>query len=113
VTQDEQDQRLIDRLESPWKRWKTGTDDFRNRTKRAEYLAAYADMFAQTDTRWAPWTVIDANNKKAARIAVLSAIADALEAKVDMTPSVLTPELRDLAERALGVTLADRDNGSE
>ena len=35
------------------------------------------DMFAQTDTRWAPWQVIDANDKQAARIAALTAIADA------------------------------------
>ncbi len=113
VTQAEQDKRLIDRLESPWKRWKTGTDDFRNRSKRADYLAAYADMFAQTDTRWAPWTVIDGNNKKSARIAVLNAVANALEAKVDMTPNSLDPEIESLAERELGVKLKTRDSGSE
>ena len=59
----------------PWKRWKTGADDFRNRARRDDYLAAMTEMFARTDTRWAPWKVIDGNNKKAARIAALTWIA--------------------------------------
>ncbi len=102
VTQDEQDKRLADRLDDPWKRWKTGTEDFRNRARRADYLAAYADMFARTDTRWAPWRVIDGNNKKAARIAALTHIADSLAAKVTMTPPVVNPEVIELARAAFG-----------
>ena len=50
VTQAEQDERLADRLDEPWKRWKTGADDYRNRAKRADYLKAYAEMFARTST---------------------------------------------------------------
>jgi AMP-polyphosphate phosphotransferase len=113
ITQEQQDKRLIDRLESPWKRWKTGADDFRNRARRADYLKAYADMFERTDTRWAPWTVIDGNNKKAARIAVLTAIAETLEKNVSMKPAALDPEIAKLAEDALGVTLGERDGEAE
>ena len=43
-------------------------------------------MFAQTDTRWAPWTVIDGNDKKAARIAALTRVADALAAALPEDP---------------------------
>lgn len=108
VTQEEQDKRLRDRLEDPWKRWKTGEDDYRNRARRAEYLAAYHDMFERTDTRWAPWIVIDGNDKKAARIAVLSAVADALEKNVSMKPVAADPEIVALAEEVLGpITLQD------
>ncbi len=64
VTQAEQDKRLKDRLEHPWKRWKTGPDDYRNRAKRPEYLEAMAEMFERTDTRWAPWHVIDGNDRR-------------------------------------------------
>ena len=38
IRQDEQDERFRKRLEDPWKRWKTGADDYRNRAKRDEYL---------------------------------------------------------------------------
>lgn len=102
VTQEVQDERLRARLEHPWKRWKLNADDFRNRDKRPDYLAAIADMFAHTDTRWAPWHVIDGNDKKAARIAALSIIADVLEKAVPQEPPPLSPELERLARVKLG-----------
>jgi polyphosphate kinase 2 (PPK2 family) len=101
TTQEEQDARLLARLEHPWKRWKTGADDYRNRDKRGAYLDAMAEMFRRTDTRWAPWHAVDGNNKKAARIAALTIIADRLEASVDMHPPELDPALEKLARKAL------------
>ena len=105
VSQGFQDEQLAERLEEPWKRWKTGVDDFHNRARRPDYLKAMADMFERTDTRWAPWTVIDGNDRKAARITALTAIADRLERRVDMTPPEADPELVKLAEEALGRSL--------
>lgn len=102
VTQEVQDERLRARLAHPWKRWKIGPDDFRNRSKRSGYLDALRDMFDQTNTRWAPWHVIDANNKKAARIACLSVIADRLEREVPMEPPEAAEDLIALGEQALG-----------
>lgn len=102
VTQKTQDKRLRERIETPWKRWKTGLDDYRNRARRADYLDAMHEMFARTNTDAAPWVVIDGNDKKAARIAALSAIADALEACVPMDPPALDPAV-EAAARAAGV----------
>jgi AMP-polyphosphate phosphotransferase len=102
VTQAEQDRRLVKRFEDPWKRWKLSPEDFRNRARRPDYLKALADMFTMTDTRWAPWTVIDGNDKKAARIAALTAIADQLEAAVDMAPPPLNAELEGVGLETLG-----------
>ncbi|OQW45643.1 MAG: polyphosphate kinase [Proteobacteria bacterium SG_bin6] len=102
ITQKEQDKRLRERLEDPWKRWKTGLDDYRNRARRQDYLEAMAEMFRRTDTRWAPWVAIDANDKKAARIAALKAVADRLEAFVPLEPPPLDPELARVAKAALG-----------
>jgi len=102
VTQKEQDARLKDRLEHPWKRWKTGLDDYRNRARRAEYLDAMHEMFERTSTKAAPWTVIDGNDKKAGRIAALTAIADVLEKCVPMDPPELDPEVMKVAKKALG-----------
>ncbi|GGO90565.1 polyphosphate kinase 2 family protein [Stakelama pacifica] len=101
VTQKEQDRRLKDRIDNPWKRWKTGAEDYRNRARRPDYLTAMHDMFAHTDTDHARWTVIDANDKKAARIAALTAIAEQLEARISMEPPPLDPELEALAHRML------------
>lgn len=105
ITQAEQDERLKARLEHPWKRWKTGADDFRNRAKRADYLKAMDEMFRQTDTRWAPWTAIDGTSKKAARIAALTAVADQLERHVPMEPPAADPELIALAKSHFGTDI--------
>lgn len=102
VTQETQDKRLKDRLDHPWKRWKTGLEDYRNRSRRADYLDAMAEMFRRTDTRWGPWIVIDGNDKKAARIAALTAVVDRLEAHVPMDAPPLDPELEKVAKKALG-----------
>jgi polyphosphate kinase 2 (PPK2 family) len=102
VTQETQDERLKARLDHPWKRWKVTAEDFRNRARRSDYLSAIKDMLAHTDTRWAPWHVIDGNNKKSARIAALTAIADALERAVPLTPPEASPELEEVARAAFG-----------
>jgi polyphosphate kinase 2 (PPK2 family) len=98
ITPETQDKRLRARLDHPWKRWKVGPDDLRNRARRADYLAALNDMFDHNDTRWAPWTAIDANDKKAARIAALARVADALDAAVPARPPPVSPELEQVAK---------------
>lgn len=100
VTQAEQDRRLRARLEEPWKHWKTGLEDYRNREKRDAYLDAMHEMFARTDTATAPWCVIDGNDKKAARIAALTYIADRLEAQVPMDPPPLPDGVKKAAKEA-------------
>ena len=45
-------------------------------------------MFKATNTRWAPWQVIDANDEAAGQIAALNAIADLLEKKLPAEPPV-------------------------
>jgi AMP-polyphosphate phosphotransferase len=100
VTQKTQDKRLKSRLKHPWKRWKVSAEDFRNRDKRPAYLAAAADMFAHTDARWAPWHVIDGNDKKAARIAALSIIAEELAKCVPVEPPAPSSEVDRLAREA-------------
>jgi polyphosphate kinase 2 (PPK2 family) len=102
ITQKEQDKRLAARLDDPWKRWKSDPDDYRNRAKRADYLNAMAEMFARTDRPESPWIPIDGNNKKAARIAAMTAIAEKLEQGVPMAPPPLDPTILAMAEQAFG-----------
>ena len=106
TTQAEQDKRLRERLETPWKRWKTGPDDYHNRALRAEYAEAYEDMFDKTSTDIAPWHVIAADDKKAARLAGLEAAVAVLGEDVDLSYPPVDPALREVAEAALGVTLS-------
>ena len=102
VTQETQDKVLTERLEDPAKRWKVTAEDFRNRDKRAEYLDAMKDMFKRTDTHWAPWTVIDGNNQKASRIAVLAHVVKELENSVPQLFPEADEAILKLAKDALG-----------
>jgi polyphosphate kinase 2 (PPK2 family) len=101
ITQETQDARFRARLEHPWKRWKVTAEDLRNRSRGADYLRAIGDMFAQTDTRWAPWIAIDGNDKKAARVAALSAVAERLAAALPSVPPPACPEMEQLAQQLL------------
>lgn len=100
VTQSEQDRRLKERLEVPWKRWKTGLDDYHNRAKRADYVEAYHAMFDKTSTTIAPWTVIAADDKKAARLAGLAAIVAGLGKGVDLAWPEIDPAVAKAAKKA-------------
>lgn len=102
ITQAEQDKRLEERLRTPWKRWKTGPDDYHNRSRRSAYLAAYADMFRLCGPTHAPWHVVAANDKKWARVRSLELICDALGAGVDLNWPEPDAALLAIAEQALG-----------
>ena len=58
-------------------------------------------MFDRTGTRSAPWTVIDGNNKKSARIAALTHVADALGKALPSSPPPERPEMAQLTRRFL------------
>lgn len=105
ITPAEQDKRLRERLEVPYKRWKTGLDDYHNRSLRDAYTEAYEDMFDKTSTEIAPWTVIAADDKKSARIAGLEAIVAGLGKGVTLEYPPVDAKLQEVAEAALGVTL--------
>lgn len=102
VTAETQDKVLTERLDDPSKRWKVTAEDFRNRDKRQAYLAALGEMFGRTDTRWAPWTVIDGNNQKSARIAFLSHVVRELETSVPQEFPEADAEILAIAVKSLG-----------
>lgn len=102
VTQEQQDKVLRQRLDDPAKRWKVTAEDFRNREKRDAYLVAMNDMFAKTDSRWAPWKVFDGNNQKAARLAILKYVAEQLAASIPGEYPEIEPDIAKLAAVAFG-----------
>ena len=73
VTQKEQLKRFDERRENPLKRWKLSPIDEASLDKWDDYTAAREDMFAHTDTEYAPWTVIKTDDKKRARLNAIRA----------------------------------------
>jgi len=80
ITNDEQERRFNERAKSPYKSWKLTEDDWRNRKKWDLYELAVNDMVEYTSTHRAPWHLIPANDKNHARVEVLRAASDAIEA---------------------------------
>jgi polyphosphate kinase 2 (PPK2 family) len=78
ITKDEQLRRFHERERNPYKRWKIGPEDWRNRRKWKAFDRALDDMFRRTDTRLAPWHEVAANHKWYARTEVLRHVVKAL-----------------------------------
>jgi polyphosphate kinase 2 (PPK2 family) len=82
IDQAEQLRRFKERQRLKWKQWKLTDEDWRNRKKWPQYEAAINDMLAGTSTSYAPWTIIEANDKLFARIKALKTVVRAIEAKL-------------------------------
>ncbi len=80
IDQDTQLQRFKQREAIPFKRFKITEDDWRNREKWPLYRDAVGDMVDRTSSAVAPWTLVEANDKRFARVKVLRTINAALEA---------------------------------
>lgn len=81
-----QARRLEGRASDPWQRWRLRDDDLAELEKRDSQQAAWTTLLHETDTRWAPWTVIDGNDQQAALIAGCRAVADAMERAMPAEP---------------------------
>ena len=80
LSDEEQLRRFEARERDPLKSWKLTDEDWRNRKKRKNYTAAIEDMLDRTDTAWAPWHLVEGDQKKWARVKVVETDNDALEA---------------------------------
>lgn len=72
VSDREQEKRFQDRIEDPTKRWKISPMDLKAREKWVDYSRAKDDMFAATDIPESPWNVVEADDKKKARLNCIS-----------------------------------------
>ena len=68
VNDDEQERRFQERIRNPIKRWKLSPMDVESRKRWVEYSRAKDVMFARTDRKKTPWHVVDADDKKRARL---------------------------------------------
>ncbi|MFS2126164.1 polyphosphate:AMP phosphotransferase [Pseudomonas sp. Pseusp97] len=80
IDQETQLERFKERESIAFKRFKITEEDWRNRDKWDQYVDAVGDMVDRTSTEIAPWTLVEANDKRYARVKVLRTINDALEA---------------------------------
>jgi len=85
VSDEEQEKRFQARIKDRTKRWKLSPMDLESRSRWVEYSKAKDEMFAYTDIKQAPWYVVNADNKKRARLNCMSHLLNLIEYK-DLTP---------------------------
>ncbi len=79
ISSKEQLKRFERRANDPLRTWKLTDEDWRNRSKRRAYTRAVEDMIEQTDRENAPWTLVEADSKRYARVKVVETVIAACE----------------------------------
>jgi polyphosphate kinase len=96
VSDEEQERRFQDRINTTTKRWKLSPMDLESRARWVEYSKAKDAMFSYTDIKQSPWYVVNANDKKRARLNVIAHLLSLIRYE-DLTPEklVLPPRQTD------------------
>jgi polyphosphate kinase 2 (PPK2 family) len=76
VSDEEQERRFEKRQKDPTKRWKLSPVDVEARARWVDYAEAKDEMFAYTDTRDSPWFVVEADDKRTARLNLIAHLLD-------------------------------------
>ena len=93
VSDEEQERRFQARIDDPTKRWKLSPMDLESRRRWVQYSVAKDEMFKYTDTKQAPWFVVNSDDKRRARLNMISHLLSLIPYE-DLTPeAIVLPEL--------------------
>jgi polyphosphate kinase 2 len=92
VSDAEQERRFQARVNDPMRRWKLSPMDLKSREKWVEYSRAKDDMFAHTDIKQAPWWVVDADDKRRARLNCISHLLSSIPYEDVTAPALELPK---------------------
>ena len=82
IDSEEQLRRFREREGMSHKQWKITGEDWRNREKIAEYREAVEEMLYRTSTPYAPWTIVESNCKRHARVKVMETVCKAIQKRI-------------------------------
>jgi polyphosphate kinase 2 len=95
VSDAEQEKRFQARVNDPMRRWKLSTMDLKSRELWVEYSKAKDDMFAHTDIKQAPWFVVDADDKRRARLNCIAHLLSTIPYEDVIGPPLELPARQD------------------
>jgi AMP-polyphosphate phosphotransferase len=100
ISPEEQLKRFKSREKDPLRSWKLTDEDWRNREKRKDYEQAVEDMLARCDHPASRWHLVEADNKRWARVKVIETVCNEIERRCEaigfkLPESGLDPEARD------------------
>lgn len=79
ISKKEQSRRFKKLEKDPLESWHVQTEDWEHHEKYGEYLVAIEEMLERTDTEWAPWTIVEATDRRWARVKIFETIIHRLE----------------------------------
>jgi len=91
VEPEEQTKRLERRIDDPRKGWKLSDMDLKSYSRWYDYSRARDDMFAASDSAWAPWYVVDNNDKKRGRLNMITHLLSQFPYEPLAPPDVVLP----------------------
>lgn len=94
VSDEEQEKRFLERINTPIKRWKFSPMDLESRSRWAEYSEAKDKMFNYTDTKQSPWWVVESDDKKRARLNCISHLLSSIEYQEIELEKIELPEIK-------------------
>jgi polyphosphate kinase 2 len=92
VSDEEQERRFQARIDDPTKQWKLSPMDLEARARWVDYAEAKDEMFAHTDTEDSPWFVVEADDKRTARLNLISHLLETIphqpvsEERIELPP---------------------------
>ncbi len=92
VSPEEQTRRLMARIDDPRKIWKLSPMDLKSYSRWYDYSRARDEMFAASDTSWAPWHIADSNDKKRARLNIITHLLDQIAYEAVPSKKVTLPK---------------------
>ena len=92
VSDEEQERRFKDRMKDPTKRWKLSPMDIESRARWVDYSRAKDEMFKYTDTKESPWRVVQADDKKKARLNCIRDLLSSIPYRAINQKSVILPD---------------------
>lgn len=94
VSDEEQEKRFLERINTPIKHWKFSPMDLESRSRWAEYSEAKDKMFNYTDTKQSPWWVVESDDKKRARLNCISHLLSSIEYQEIELEKIELPEIK-------------------
>src|SRR4051794_5622879 len=91
VSPQEQEKRFRERVENPLKQWKLSPMDLESIARWDDYSQAKDDMLVHTDTETAPWTIVESEDKRRARLNMIAHLLDTLPWEPVRRPPLVTP----------------------
>ena len=98
ISKDEQRRRLLARIDDKDKNWKFSAADMAERDRWKDYMRAYEECLEATSTEHAPWHIVPADDKAAARLIVSQILLDTIDRLKMEYPAPDRARLRELAE---------------